>query len=353
MRKRREKTGSREAYLVGGFYEIRDTRYEPRTSNFWPLVLVLCLFYAQVCLAADVPGDTASASVPKQRAPLFRFMMEFGAPGVGPGQFKNPSGISVSQSGDIYVADTDNDRVQRFSPRGVFLDQVGGFGRRDAQFNRPVGVAAGFGLEVYVADSRNRRLSIFTQGLRLAGIVGGEGAVRPAMELGFLGGVAVSRSGQVYVTDAEGNQVVKFTRFDRVDRGFGGIGYGGGELSRPAGLAVAEDGKVYVADQENDRVVAFDAFGGLVAVFGEEDLKTPAGVAVAPHGIVVVADTGHHRVVFFDSRRYQVIGEMGQAGDGPMAFDGPKGVAVDLDGYLYVLDSGNGRVQKFQMRWPE
>jgi len=279
--------------------------------------------------------------------------MEFGEPGVGPGQLKNPSGIAVAQAGDIYVADTDNDRVQRFSPRGVFLDQVGGFGRGDAHFNRPVGVAAGFGLEVYVADSRNRRISIFTQGLRPAGIVGGEGAVRPALEFGFLGGVAVSRSGQVYVTDAEGNHVVRITHFDRVERGFGGIGYGGGELSRPAGLAVAEDGRVYVADQGNDRVVAFDRFGGLVAALGEEVLKSPAGVAVAPRGTVVVADTGHHRVVFFDGRRGQVITEMGRAGDGPMAFDAPKGVAVDLDGYLYVLDSGNGRVQKFQMRWPE
>jgi DNA-binding beta-propeller fold protein YncE len=279
--------------------------------------------------------------------------MEFGEPGVGPGQFRNPSGIAVAQAGDIYVADTDNDRVQRFSPRGVFLDQVGGFGRGDAQFNRPVGVAAGFGLEVYVADSRNRRVSIFTQGLRLAGIVGGEGAVRPALEFGFLGGVAVSRSGQVYVTDAEGNQAVRITHFDRVERGFGGIGYGGGELARPAGLAVAEDGKLYVADQGNDRVVAFDAFGGLIAALGEDILKSPAGVAVAPHGTVVVADAGHHRVVFFDGKRRQVIGEMGRAGDGPTAFDAPKGVAVDLDGYLYVLDSGNGRVQKFQMRWPE
>ena len=316
-------------------------------------IFILFIISMQVCLAADTPPDTASTPPPKPRAPLFRFVMEFGEPGVGPGQFKNPSGIAVAQAGDIYVADTDNDRVQRFSPRGIFLDQVGGFGRGDAQFNRPVGVAAGFGLEVYVADSRNRRISIFTQGLRLAGIVGGEGAIRPALEFGFLGGVAVSRSGQVYVTDAEGNQVVKITHFDRVGRGFGGIGYGSGELARPAGLAVAEDGKVYVADQENDRIVAFDAFGGLVAAWGEEVLKSPAGVAVAPHGTVVVADTGRHRVVFFDGRRHQVIGEMGRAGDGPMAFDAPKGVAVDLDGYLYVLDSGNGRVQKFLMRWPE
>jgi DNA-binding beta-propeller fold protein YncE len=254
----------------------------------------------------------------------------------------------VNQAGEVYVADTENDRVQRFSPRGVYLDQVGGYGRGDAQFNRPVGVVAGFGLEVFVADSRNRRVSILTQSLRLAGIVGGEKARRPALELGVLGGIAVSRAGQVYVTDTEGNQVVRMTSFDRVERGFGGMGYGSGELNRPAGLAVAEDGVVFVADAGNDRMVAFDAFGGLLATFGEDVLLSPSGVAVAPRGTLVVTDTGHHRVVFFHAGRREVIGEMGRAGDGPVAFDSPRGVAVDMDGDLYVLDSGNGRV-----RWPE
>ena len=312
------------------------------------------LALALACLFSVTPAFSDSTSTLKKlRNPLFRFVMAFGSPGVGSGQLNNPSGIAVDQMGNIYVADTDNDRIQRFSPRGIFLDQVGGFGRRDGQFNRPVGVAAGFGLEIFVADSRNRRISLFTNNLRFAGTFGGEDAGPPGLEFGFLGGVAVSRTGQVYVSDVEKSEVVRITHFDRVDRGFGGIGYGGGELSRPAGLAISEDGKVYVADQGNDRMVAFDAFGGLVATFGEAELKSPSGVAVGPNGTVVVADTGHNRIVFFGRRRYQVIGQMGRFGDGPMGYDAPMDVSVDLDGFLYVLDSKNARVNKFQMRWPE
>lgn len=281
----------------------------------------------------------------------FRFDAVFGEVGGGEGQFLDPEGLAVDMSGDLFVADTGNDRVQKLNRDGTFLMEVGGSGWGNGQFDKPVGVAAGKGLEIYVSDSRNRRIQVFNLNLRLLSIIGGPEA-NGAIEMGTLGGIAVSGSDEILFGDIDADQLVQIDTYSRIDHSFGGFGYGAGNLRRPLGVAVESRKAVYVCDSENDRIAVFDRFGNFQKTLGDDTLMQPAGVCVGPDGTLVVADTGHHRIIVFDLKTGDVAGSLGgpDPGKGPMTFQLPRGVALGRAGTLFVLDSGNGRIQKLRMQ---
>jgi len=111
-------------------------------------------------------------------------LLEFGSSGSGDGQFGFPRGIALDNSGNIYVADSGNDRVQIFDSAGVFqlmfgwgVDtganafetctsgcQAGFFGSGNGQFDFPQGIAVDIPGNIYVADSNNDRVQIFDSG---------------------------------------------------------------------------------------------------------------------------------------------------------------------------------------------
>ena len=279
-----------------------------------------------------------------------RHVTSFGRRGNGPGHFYEPSSIAVDPLGNVFVADTGNDRLQKFDERGRYKTEVGGFGWEPGQFNQPSGVATGKGgLEIYVADSRNSRIQVFSSHLRLLGIVGGRDA-DGSIVLGTLSGIAVTESGELMVNDLDADQLIQISTYDLEDRSFGGFGYGAGNLSRPQAIAVDGEGRFYVADQENHRVAVFDRFGNYVGEIGKGTLLAPEGVCMGPRELLYVADTGHHRVLVFDRVTGRVAGRIGGPDDGNEkgAFKGPRAVAGYRD-FLYVLDSGNHRIQKFRV----
>ena len=281
---------------------------------------------------------------------VVQHLSTFGRKGQGRGEFFEPSGIAVDAVGNLYVADTGNDRIQKFGPKGTYLSETGGFGWAEGQFNRPSGVAAGRGLDIFVADSRNNRVQICSQNLQPVAVVGGRDADGP-IALGTLAGIAVSEVGEIYVTDTDIEQVVQITNYSRTDRSFGGYGYGTGRLRRPLGLTVGTTGDVYVCDAENGRIAVFDRFGNFRKAMGADVLDEPAGVCMGPKGTLFVADAGYHRVVVFDLKDGEVAGQIGgpDAGREAGSFKGPRGLVVDTAGMLYVLDTGNSRVQKFRV----
>ncbi len=281
----------------------------------------------------------------------FRFEAVFGSIGGGEGQFLEPEGLTLDMSGNVFVADTGNDRVQKWSPNGTFLMAVGAPGWEDGQFNKPSGIAAGKGLEIYVADGRNRRIQVFNLNLRLLAVIGGAD-VDGAMDLGTLSGIAVSDADEIVVGDIDADQLVQIDTYSRVDRSFGGFGYGAGNLRRPLGIAIEGRKAVYVCDSENDRIAVFDRFGNFQRALGDDILMQPSALCIGPQRTLIAADTGHHRIVVFDLNTGGIAGTLGgpDPGKGPMTFQFPRGVASGRAGALFVLDSGNGRVQKLRIQ---
>ena len=103
---------------------------------------------------------TLLATAARAQAPPY--LRQWGSEGQGDGQFKNsPSGIAVDGSGNVYVVDDGNYRIQKFSSTGAFLAKWGSFGTGSTQFWRPLNVAVDGSSNVYVSDWGNHRIQVF------------------------------------------------------------------------------------------------------------------------------------------------------------------------------------------------
>lgn len=158
-------------------------------------------------------------------------------------------------------------------------------------------------------------------------------------------GVAVDRSGRMYVTD-RGRVWVLDLKNNSV--GFIGDQPGEGRLSNPVGIAVSSDGRVFVTDTALDRVFIYKE-GRLVGASGfAGEYEGAGGIALdEKRGLFYIADAKKHTVSVYSLKDYRKIRTMGRRGIEHGEFNYPTNLDVDPDGRLYVVDTGNFRVQIF------
>lgn len=276
---------------------------------------------------------------------MFQFC--FGLTGSGPGEFRDPYAISISPMGYLYVADTGNNRIQKFDLAGNFLSEVGGFGWDREQFDRPTDVCAELGLELFVADHQNGRIERYDKDLNYISSLQPESQWEERFRFQYPSSLVLIMTNEMFIADTENDRILKISPAGKPLLTFGGYGYGKGELNDPSYLTAAKD-LLLAVEPDPSRVVIFDYFGNYVReVGGAGVLMHPGGLGVDGEGNLFIADTGHHRVVGFD-RMGRVILTFGEQGSQIGAFRGPRDVAV-FKGKLYVLDSGNSRVQVFKI----
>jgi tripartite motif-containing protein 71 len=131
-----------------------------------------------------------------------------GAPGSGPGAFDHPDALAVAPSGNVYVADTGNDRVVELSPAGAAIGEWGSKGTADGRFRSPTGIAVDAAGDVYVVDSEDNRVEVFEADGRFLARWGLRGTA-PG-ELSQPSAIAVDCNGDVYVADTNNNRVERF-----------------------------------------------------------------------------------------------------------------------------------------------
>jgi DNA-binding beta-propeller fold protein YncE len=285
------------------------------------------------------------------RAEVYLFDTKWGTSGSGNSQFSDPLSIAVDSSGNVYVADGGNSRIQKFTDTGIFLRTWGSFGSGDDQFRWPFGVAVDSSGNVYVADSYNHRIQKFTaEGfiLKTWGSFGtGEG------QFSRLSGVAVDSSGNVYVADSYNHRIQKFTSEGVFVKTWGSVGSSNGLFNIPAGVAVDSSGNVYVADSYNHRIQKFTSEGVFVKTWGsvgtgDSQFSYPLGVAIDNSGNVYIADTDNSRIQVFNSDG-NLLTKWGSTGSGDGQFVRPQGIAVDSSKNIFVSDTQNNRIQKFKL----
>lgn len=157
-------------------------------------------FYA--AFAHDgVPNYAAAAQARATTPPAHPFLARWGSNGSGDGQFYFHNGVAVDASGNVYVADGFNHRIQKFSAAGVFATKWGSNGAGNGQFNDPEGLAVDATGNVYVADAQNHRIQKFTSTGVFVTAWGSRGTADG--QLDWPVGIAVDASGNVYVADSQ------------------------------------------------------------------------------------------------------------------------------------------------------
>ena len=270
---------------------------------------------------------------------------KWGTEGKCDGQFRNPHGIAVDGSGNVYVADSFNGRLQVLTANGEFLTKWGPRGSGDRQFRNPQGIAVDGSESVYVTDKGNNRVQVLTASGEFLRKWGSQGSGDGQFNRPW--GIAVDGAGNVYVADSGNHRVQVFSAGGEFLRKWGSQGSGDGQFEEPAGIAVDASGHVYVADSSNHRVQVFSAGGEFLAKWGTKgtgdgQFARPLGIAVDASGNVYVTDVWNDRVQVF-SASGEFLAKWGSEG---------VGVAVDASGNVYVADTSNHRVQVFSLDLP-
>jgi len=293
-----------------------------------------------------------------------------------------PLAIAFGTAGEIYIADGNRIRVVDADSRigtlagtGVAGSAGDGGPAAAAQLNVPQGLAVDSEGNVYVADTLNNRVRRVDPKGTITTVAGtgeagydGDGKPGPEARLHLPTGLAIGFGGALLIADT-GNNVVRQLGPDQVIRtvvGTGEAGYRGdggpanyAVLHSPSGLAFDQEGNLYVADSLNQRVRRVDVNGQISTVAGsgtpgflgdggpgeyaELDLVgnpfegIGQGLAVDSRGNVFIADALNHRVRKLDLRGFMsTVAVMGR----------PVGVAVDFQGLVYVADVSDSRVRR-------
>ena len=278
----------------------------------------------------------------------FSFAFAFGSAGEEPGEFHKPAGLTVDPNGNIYVADTGNNRICKFDRSGQLITFIGGFGWESEQFQHPVDIYTDEGLNVFVADYENRRIERYDKDLNWISSIHSSPSLDENLQFGFPRSVCLSLHNDLFVVDGENNRILKLNALREPVLSFGDYDWGEGDLAEPAQIFISRSDEVYVTDISAGLVRIYDYYGNYVTRIGDGVLDRPTGLCFIAGGLLCVADEGGDCLFFFD-RSGRLLLTLGSPGEKLGAFQNPGDVAAQRN-RVYVADTDNHRVQVFEIR---
>jgi trimeric autotransporter adhesin len=309
-------------------------------------------------------------------------------------QMSGPSAVAVSAVSGVSISDTNNQRIRQINSAGIISTVAGngtpgfagdGGAAASAQIAFPEALATDASGNLYFADTGNQRVRKIANGT-ISTIAGngatgysGDGGAAISATLNSPSGLAFDSAGNLYIADY-GNNVIRKVSNGVISTvagsglqayaGDGGLATSAG-LNGPLGLALDASGNLYIADSGN-HVVRIVTPGGVIGTFAgngnlgdsgdgglavNAQLASPYGVAVDASGAVYISDSGASRIRMVIPGGLIITiagtGSAGYSGDGgPGAIaqlSAVEGIALDGQGDLYIADQGNNVIRMLQL----
>ena len=238
-----------------------------------------------------------------------KYKFSFGQKGSAKGRFNFPLGIDIDNSGNVYVADSGNHRVQIFSPEGDYIQQVK-IPSKNGNPSDPTDVAVNKAVnKLYVIDNNNHYFLVYDLStLQLAGTFGSPGIERREFRYPFL--AAIDSDNHIYITDVVNTRVQEFTHDGKFVNIIGGWGVEKGEFFRPKGIAIDKENRIYVSDSYIGVIQVFKQNGELYSVIGDPE-RGRVKKFIKPMGIFVDDNNRLYVVEMFAERVsvYSIVGD--------------------------------------------
>lgn len=293
-------------------------------------------------------------------------------------KFNKPAGIAIDISGNIYVSDYGNHKIRKISPAGVVTTFAGSsVGYEDgtgtaAKFNGPAGIALDASENVYVADSENQKIrKISPTGVvtTLAGSTYGfADATGLAAQFKYPVSIIVDAFGNVFVGELDSNKIRKIMPTGVVSTLAGSTaGFQDGtanqaQFSSIFGLSIDTDGSLYAADNGNHKIRKINSTGQVKTLAGSTigfadgssaaaQFNYPRGIYVDNAKTIYVADTDNHKIRKISATGVvtTLAGSTGGFTDGlntTAQFSSPVALAADALGNIFIVDRDNHKVRK-------
>ena len=281
-----------------------------------------------------------------------------------------PRSIAFAPDGTFYTADSRNNRILHFDASGAFINQWGSASGNNlnnpnpaappSTFNEPWVVAVASDGSVYVSDTWNYRIQKFSatgQFIKMWSTYGP--ADQPETFYGPRG-LAVDAQGRVYIVDTGNKRIVVFDADGNYITQFGSAGLDPGLFDEPVGIAIDSTGILYVTDTWNQRIQSFTTsitatgvqFTPLkqwdVVGWNGQSLDNKPFITVDNQGHVFVTDPEDFRVIEYTTDG-QLVQTWGDYGTTDSTFGTTSGIAIDSTGHIWVSDVGNNRIMEFTL----
>ena len=376
----------------------------------------------------NLPGTTVSFNVAVNGTGPFTYQWQFNGNNLSPiittvagngtnsysgdggaatnASFDQPYGVAFDATGNLYIADSANERIRKVGTNGIITTVAGngygaglGYGSggysgdggaaTNASLDNPLGVAFDASGNLFIADTYTNRIRRVDSNGIITTVAGngsfgysGDGGAATNASMSYPSGVAFDASRNMYIADLQNNRIRKVDTNGIITtvagNGYnapynGGYSGDGGaatnaELFYPSGVAVDATGNLFIADFWNSRIRKVDTNGIITTVAGKSasgysgdggaatnaSLYLPSGVAFDAFGNLYFSDEDNNRIRKVDTNGIITTvagnGSATYAGDGGAATNAslyyPEGVALDAFGNLYIADNDNNRIRK-------
>ncbi len=279
-----------------------------------------------------------------------------GVRGYAKGELESPSDLALDAKGNLYVADTNNDRIEKYDADGNFVAYAGGY-LSDIDMNQPWSMAVADDGSVFIANTWAHsviKLDVNLREVERWGVGGQADAGGDPFALFGPRDVAITPDGNVLVTDTGNARVIEYTPDGEFVRQFGAKGSSGAplEFDEPVGLAVNGAGDVYIADFVNKRVVILAQNLSLrstisIDSWGSTATTDKGYMAILPDGRLLVTDPANNQVLAFGADGSR-LAEYEMPNEGTQVFARPVGIATDGVS-VWVSDSAGHVVRKIPL----
>lgn len=251
------------------------------------------------------------------------------------GDFQQAASFSINSGGYIYVTDFSTDEIYKLDTLGNQIKFAGGFGWGNGSFDKPAFVFA-TALTIYVADKNNNRIQRFDKDLNFISLLNTRENNNNS-SFGYPTGCAVSSQGDLYVLDSENNKIVAFDMFGNFNQSFGGFDDGEFSVNSPFSIAISPDRRIFVLDSES--IYIYDQFGnGIIKFDNDKNLKK---LNITFNNFITVNET---EVFYNDLRKISPEKKINLSGNEP------DGIVEGLifNQKLYILTTNKIHVYSFE-----
>lgn len=292
--------------------------------------------------------------------------------------FIHPHDAAVDMDGYIYIAESNANRIQKFTRDGHLVKKWDKYGYGAGEFDYPKGITVDEQDVVYVADSGHERIQTFDSNGKFLGFFGGNLITNSIDDLAsdWNGSIFTKAIDIVQQFDLEGQLIDEWIP----------LGFADGELYHPLDLIIRANGDMVIMDSwhRSDRIqefngegeflgkltikegeksgIAQDSLGNLLIAYRwwhmiqkigpngkllmELSHDHPGGIAIDRNDNIYLTSSANNTLTKYDPSG-EALGAWGRYGNGEAELNNPTRLAIDSENNIYVVDKGNYRIQKF------